>query len=475
MDQNTTHTQTRWTDEVSDDTIRETITGKNKTEYGIDPVKASTDLEDFPDGRMRAWLIIGGVMCSAFATIGFVNAWGVITTSLHLSKAFINQLFSAWIGSVQYALILMPGIIVGHLFHIGYFRIPFILASILVVVSTFLIAECIQYWHFLLCQGFAIGVPACWTIFSCVVGIIGHWFRRRRGFAMGLTTSSGSIGSTVFPIVARRLIKDIGFPWTMQVIAFILIFTMGIALLAMRRHLPPANASGAILNLKAFTNASYSLWCLATFTAYMGIYTGTIAILLFNTELTAFRAVLTYINVSATTYGVSPDTAFYRVSIVNTASGIGRIIAGIWADRFDALNVVGPMTIIAGAVTYAWPFARTLASMIVVAVIYGHFVFHGAYTSLFFIPVFELGEIGDVGQRTGMTISIAAPGAVAGPPISGAIHTATRSFEAIEYYAGMRTRFSLRGLLIVIFNRQCCVVRDDTTDIHRPLSSYSKL
>ncbi len=36
-----------------------------------------------------------------------------------------------------------------------------------------------------------------------------------------------------------------------------------------------------------------------------------------------------------------------------------------------AVNYFGPMTIIAAALTYAWPFARSLASMIVVAVIYG--------------------------------------------------------------------------------------------------------
>lgn len=52
----------------------------------------------------------------------------------------------------------MPGLITGRMFDIGYFKLPFFLASILVVVATFLVAQCTQYWHFLLCQGFAIGV-----------------------------------------------------------------------------------------------------------------------------------------------------------------------------------------------------------------------------------------------------------------------------------------------------------------------------
>lgn len=52
------------------------------------------------------------------------------------------------------------------------------------------------------------------------------------------------------------------------------------------------------------------------------------------------------------------------------------------------------------------------------------------------MPLFELGEVGDIGRRTGMALSIAAAGALAGPPISGAINHATGGFEAVGYYAG---------------------------------------
>ena len=52
----------------------------------------------------------------------------------------------------------MPSLITGRLFDLGIFKLPLLAASILIVVATVLIAECTQYWHFLLCQGFAIGV-----------------------------------------------------------------------------------------------------------------------------------------------------------------------------------------------------------------------------------------------------------------------------------------------------------------------------
>jgi MCP family monocarboxylic acid transporter-like MFS transporter 10 len=46
-----------------------------------------------------------------------------------------------------------------------------------------------------------------------------------------------------------------------------------------------------------------------------------------------------------------------------------------------------------------------------------------------------MGEIEDVGRRIGMSMTILAFGALAGPPISGAIISA-RGFEAAGYYAG---------------------------------------
>ncbi|PBK72994.1 MFS general substrate transporter [Armillaria solidipes] len=413
------HARTLSADENSDEkTLDETMTGQNKPENDGGFIKSPTDSEeDFPDGGLRAWLVVGGIMCSSFSTFGFVNAWGVFQAYYeeNLLKDFDSSTI-AWIGSVQYALVFMPSVVTGRMFDIGYFKAPLLSASILLVLATFLVAECTQYWHFLLCQGFTIGL-SCGMVFGPSVGIVGHWFRRRRGIAIGLMSTGASVGGTVFPIVTRELIDAVGFPWTMRIIGCILILGLGIANLTMKRRLPPVNASGGILNLKAFKSTPYTIWCLSGFVAMLGLYT-----------------VLTYISVSAAAYGISPDVAFYLVSIVNASSGVGRIIAGICVDRYGALNYFGPITVIAGVVTYAWPFARSLASMIVVAVVYGFT--SGAFISSAVNPIYDFGEISDVGRRTGMAFSIAALGAVAGPPISGAINTATKSFEAMGYYAG---------------------------------------
>lgn len=143
---------------------------------------------------------------------------------------------------------------------------------------------------------------------------------------------------------------------------------------------------------------------------------------------------LTYIDVSAVYVGVDPDFSFYLISIANAASGLGRICAGAAADRVGAINVMAPCTLLAGVMTFIWPHATSRGSLIAVAIVYGFG--SGAYVSLCAVPMIAFGEMHDVGRRVGMAMTILALGALAGPPISGAINNKTGGFTAVGYYAG---------------------------------------
>ncbi len=69
-----------------------------------------------------------------------------------------DRTFSAWIGSIQYSLMFLPCLVWGRLFDLGYYKSVVLVCYIMLVISAFLVAECREYWHFVLCQGFAIGV-----------------------------------------------------------------------------------------------------------------------------------------------------------------------------------------------------------------------------------------------------------------------------------------------------------------------------
>lgn len=115
--------------------------------------------DDYPDGGLRAWLVVLGGLCSAFSTLGYINSWGVFQAyyerTLLQEKSASNI---AWIGSLQFCLTFFLAMITGRLFDMGYLQPTYALSSTLLVVSTVLIGECKHYWQLVLSQGLAVGI-----------------------------------------------------------------------------------------------------------------------------------------------------------------------------------------------------------------------------------------------------------------------------------------------------------------------------
>ncbi|KZT10198.1 MFS general substrate transporter [Laetiporus sulphureus 93-53] len=404
---------------------------KLKAEEGFEPEEISGEPSPitYPDGGTRAWLVALGVGCGIMATFGYVNAWGVF-------QAYYEETMLpdtppstiAWIGSVQYALVFIPGLVFGRLFDMGYFKLPLLGASSLLVTATFLVAECTQFWQLILCQGIAVGL-ACGAIFGPTLGILPHWFHKKLGVAYGLTATGSSLGGTIFPIAVRNLIDEVGFKWTMRIVGFILVLLLGICNLTTERRLPPKPNQGPFINPRAFKNPAYSFYTAASFASFLGLYT-----------------VLTYIDVSASDSGIPTSFSFYLLPIANVGSLFGRIVGGFMADRWGPLNVITPATCVAGIMTYAWPFSGSIAGYVVIAILYG--MSSGIYASLLAPPIVSMGERWDVGTRIGMSFTVLALGALAGPPISGAIYTATGSYKAVGYYAGSAVEVAVVLLII---------------------------
>lgn len=143
---------------------------------------------------------------------------------------------------------------------------------------------------------------------------------------------------------------------------------------------------------------------------------------------------MVYVQASAPGQGVDPKLVPYLVALGNAGSAVGRLIAGILGDRFGIMNVMIPFTIFVVVFTYIWPFIHGTGSIIATMVLYGAST--GAFAALLAGPMMAMGPSEDVGRRTGMYYTIIAMGSLAGPPISGAIHDATRSYVPAGIYAG---------------------------------------
>ncbi|CDO71091.1 hypothetical protein BN946_scf184844.g95 [Trametes cinnabarina] len=183
------------------------------------------------------------------------------------------------------------------------------------------------------------------------------------------------------------------------------------------RRLPPKENLGSLLNLSMFKSPAYTTYAISLFVVFLGIYTA-----------------LTYLFLSGITEGVNPDPSFYLTSIANASSLIGRLGAGVLADGFGPVNVLIPGTFIAGVMTYAWPFATTKGFLVAVDVLYG--ASSGVFVSINPLPITRMGKVVEVGTNVSMVYSIMSCGALAGPPITGAILDHTGSFKNVGYYAG---------------------------------------
>ncbi|KAI6103632.1 MFS general substrate transporter [Pisolithus sp. B1] len=375
-----------------------------------------------PDGGVKAWSVI--------VAFGYVNTWGIFQD--YYERVMLpdqSPSTIAWIGSIQYTFIFAPGLVTGRLFDLGHFKIPYFIASCGLIVCTFLTAECKRFWQFFLVQGLFTGLFS-GIVFSPAISVVSHWFSKKKGLALGITAIGSSLGGTLFPIAGQNLIPLVGFKWTVRVFGFMTLLTLGIANLAIDRRLPPVNARGGLFNLSAFRNPAYTIYCISGIACFLGLYTA-----------------LTYLPVSATAVGVSSNFSFYLVAIANAGSGFGRLSAGLLADRVGPLNVMIPFTALAGILTFAWPYASSQGALIGVSVIYGFA--SGTYVSLLVAPPMAMGDVGDVGRRVGMFLTIAALGTLLGTPISGAINARTGGFKDPGFYAGGVVIFSVLLLLVV--------------------------
>jgi len=122
------------------------------------------------------------------------------------------------------------------------------------------------------------------------------------------------------------------------------------------------------------------------------------SVIAYNVVLLGLFSPLIFLDLSAQAAGISPNFAFYLISIANFSSLIGRLSSGILADRYGALNTLIPTTVIGGLMSFAWPYVTSqVAPLVVVTIIYGSTT--GAFISLLPSTPARLGGMNDAGRR----------------------------------------------------------------------------
>lgn len=303
------------------------------------------------------------------------------------------------------------GLFAGRAFDLGLMRVFLAFAILLFSFSQMMLSLSTKYYQIFLSEGIALGI-AFGLLFNLSVSAPTHWFKRRRATAMGVQASGSSMGGVLFPIVVRRLIDEIGFPWTMRFIGFLGLFCLGLSWFLMKTRLPPlvSYRNGGWrqvqwVDLSAFKMGSYTAFVIGSTLILFGLYTP-----------------FTYLDIFTRTYNIPADG--YWLSILNAASIFGRIIPGLIADKVGRINTIVPHTIVATIFLFVFPLFTNVShrrfrflplfvpskadrgaiyklSMIAFTLIFGYC--SGCYVSLIPACVAQLGPIHNVGTRLGVS------------------------------------------------------------------------
>jgi len=122
---------------------------------------------------------------------------------------------------------------------------------------------CTKYWQLLLAQGIGNGL-ANGLIFCPTLGLASTYFHRNRAVAIGMVASGTATGGVVFPLVVQHLLPQIGYAWTLRVLALIMAFVIIISNIILRPRLPP-RAPGPMVDWAAYTEIPFTLYSIGMF------------------------------------------------------------------------------------------------------------------------------------------------------------------------------------------------------------------
>ncbi|KAG7416983.1 major facilitator superfamily domain-containing protein [Fusarium sp. MPI-SDFR-AT-0072] len=382
-----------------------------------------------PDGGWRAWCVVLSTHLVYVNTWGWVNSFGIFQ-AYYAEHLGLPASKISWISSISVFLLFFVGTLTGRLADAGYFRWVFACGIVFQVTGVMVTSFCTDYWHYFGVQGVLVGLGhSC--LFCPVLAVLSTFFARKRALAMGVAACGSATGGVLFPLLARALLRKVGFGWTMRIVGFVQCFLLLISLVLVKPRLRPRR-SGPLIDFSAFKDIEYVLYVTASFFTCLGVY------------------LAYYFMAAFSRTAIDPPFTFNQsldlLMILNGVGVFGRLLANWTADHIGAINVFAPHSFFAGVILFCWMGVTNKPSLYVWSVFYG--ILAAAIQSLFPIGISLLTEdLTKIGVRMGMAFTIASFASLAGPPAAGAIIDAEHGFTGAQAFAG--TAMLLGALFLI--------------------------
>ncbi|KAI0827531.1 monocarboxylate permease [Trametes gibbosa] len=395
---------------------------------------APQDLEHVPDGGKEAWTVVLGASLALFASAGMVNTYGAFqdyyeATLLPSSSSSSISL----IGSLQIFFLYFIGTLTGRVFDAYGTKYLIITGTVITVFSLMMVSLCQtdKAYQVFLSHGVLFGFGIA-LLFNPAVAVLGHWFRKRRALAIGLTTGGSASGGVILPILLEKLIPAVGFGWAVRIVAFILLACLIVSCLTIRTRLPLSGhlSFRTAIDLGGFRDPRYTLASIGAFLLFYGFF------------IPYF-----YIQIYATFRGVPPHIAKYLLAIMNATNIPSRILPGYIADKTGPLKVFVPAAAICSVLLLGlWLPSRNSASIVAFAALYG--LFSGAFVSLLPTYIASISPREKLGARLGSVYMVVAVASLVGTPTGGAllVQTDDAHFRNLIVFCGV---LSVAGTVVM--------------------------
>ncbi|CDK24950.1 unnamed protein product [Kuraishia capsulata CBS 1993] len=395
--------------------------------------------EEFPDGGLKAWLVVGGSFFGLVADFGLINSMGAIQAYVSAHQlSNVSSSTSAWIFSIFTFFSYVGGIFSGILFDEIGAKVPLIAGSTLFFVGLFCTANCTSVYQFVLAFGVVAGLGAALCM-APLVGVISHWFKRKRATAVGMATLGGSIGGIIFPILLNSLYTSLGFVWAIRILSFVILACLSLSILLVkerlseRRHMSPTSTSLREISFKqVLATISTYLRNAVDFKALQDRRYALCVVGVAFGELSLICG-LTYFASYAIRIGASTSVANMMIVIVNAVGIAGRYVPGLLADRYGVFNVMSLMLIgvFLSDIVLWYGIGRTVNSLYAYTVFYGFF--SGSVLSISPVCCSAISPTRDFGKRYATMYLLAGFIFLVGVPVAGAI-IGDESIHRYEYF-----------------------------------------
>ncbi|EJS41826.1 mch4p [Saccharomyces arboricola H-6] len=287
------------------------------------------DDREFPDGGIQAWLVVFGSFMGLIPVFGLINSLGAIES--YISKhqlANISSSTTSWIFSLYLAISFLSCILSGGYFDRNGSTGLMCTGTVIYTGGLFALANCDTVWQFILAFSVLSGLGT-GILMTPLIGTVATWFLKRRGIATSVSTMGGSIGGIIFPIMLRKLYKEVGFHWAIRILAFICLACLICATaLAREKNKPVVQPFESRSDVMKWYVSSVFNWRYFLEGKFLFVAIGA------SFAESSLTSCATYLASYSMARGNTENVAYTMITASNTVGILGRYIPGYFADRF---------------------------------------------------------------------------------------------------------------------------------------------